>query len=376
MPVQVPKYMYVKSKIKEWAATGEIRPGEQVPTEHQLAEQFQMSRQTIRMAMNELEHEGVLYRVQGRGTFLSNGFLSGKGTDISHRIIAVVTTYISDYIFPPIIRGIETRLSQDGYSMLLLSTNNDHQKESQALESILQTPIDGIILEPTKSSHYNPNTRKFLSILARRIPIVMLHGSYVELGLPCVRLDDEEGGALATEHLHSLGHKKIGVLMKTDDIQGKLRFRGFMRMSTRMGIDILPEWIRFSSTEETDENVSQYAKMIAGVKSEERPTALLCYNDALAAKLLSAFLELGISVPDDLSVLSFDDSHLAEVNHLTSVKHPKYDMGVKAADRILTSVRIRQHNSKETVDDYIYPTELSIRSSTKRIATHSPSKMP
>lgn len=363
----LPKYLTLKKTIKDWALSGRLRPGDQIPTEVQLAEQFAMSRQTVRMALNELVHENFLKRYQGRGTFLSETLFELPSGSGSHRLIAVMTTYISDYIFPSIIRGIEARLSEDQYSMLLLNTNNNFEKEAQALDSILTRPVDGVIFEPTQSTHYNPNLRRYLRLLNQNLPLVMLHGAYLELDLPVVRLDDEQGGVIAADHLQQLGHKRIAMISKEDDIQGRLRLRGFLKTHFTNSTKLLSEWIRLYTTEEREDVSFQFVEAFKQARESERPTALVCYNDEVASDLVRRLTEAGFVVPDDLSIVSFDDSQWAQDNGFTSVQHPKYDMGVMVADKILKEIQDRESVHAPEEHEYVFKPNLVVRSSTKNI---------
>lgn len=357
-----PKYLVLKATIKDWAKQGQFRPGQQIPTEHQLAEQFRMSRQTVRMAINELVHEQVLVRQQGRGTFVSEAQFTRDPTGTSHRIIAVVTTYITDYIFPSIIRGIEARLSEENYSIMLFSTDNSFEKEATALDNILQRPIDGVILEPTKGAVWNPNLRRYLLLLANRIPVVNLHSAVTEIGVPCVRMDDEQGGELAVQHLVELGHTRIGAIMKSDDTQGRLRTRGMM-MQWRRGLVVQPEWIQFYTTDERHSVAEQYALALAAATGELRPTAVICYNDEVAVKLAKHLSEANLGVPDPISIVSFDDSEFAQVHGFTSVAHPKHEMGVAAADAILGL--IQRAGSGREYPDTVFQPQIVTRTSTR-----------
>ena len=106
-----------------------------------------MSRQTVRKALAILEQEGYIYAVHGKGTFVSERV---RPEHKSHNI-AVVTTYLSDYIFPRVIQGIDEVLTAQGYSILLKNTRNSRSQEARCLEELLQKDIDGVIIEPSKS---------------------------------------------------------------------------------------------------------------------------------------------------------------------------------------------------------------------------------
>ena len=101
--------------LQEQIRRGELRAGDRVPSENQLAEAYQVSRQTVRKALAILEQEGAIYALHGKGTFVSERV---RPEHKSHNI-AVVTTYLSDYIFPRVIQGIDEVLTAQGYSILL-----------------------------------------------------------------------------------------------------------------------------------------------------------------------------------------------------------------------------------------------------------------
>src|SRR5690554_6922818 len=108
----VPKYMQLKKEIQSWIYSGRIKYNEQLPSEHELSRLFSMSRQTVRQAIGDMVQEGHLYRIQGKGTYCA-GALNRRMNDTP--TIGVLTTYISDYIFPLIVRGAEATLRNNGY---------------------------------------------------------------------------------------------------------------------------------------------------------------------------------------------------------------------------------------------------------------------
>ncbi len=116
--------------LQEQIRRGELRAGDRVPSENRLAEAYQVSRQTVRKALAILEQEGAIYAVHGKGTFVSERV---RPEHKSHNI-AVVTTYLSDYIFPRVIQGIDEVLTAQGYSILLKNTRNSRSQEAKCLE--------------------------------------------------------------------------------------------------------------------------------------------------------------------------------------------------------------------------------------------------
>lgn len=356
----LPKYMQLKQEIASQLRSGALKPGDMLPSENEMAERHGMSRQTVRQTLGELEREGMLYRVQGKGTFVADA-LPPK-TDEA-QTIGLITTYISDYIFPHIVRGAESALRERGYRLLLSSTNNDKNQEQESLRMMMSQPLSGLIVEPTKSAEGNPNVSCYLALDYRQIPYVMINERYAELDCPYLKVDDEAGGFLATSHLIGLGHSRIAGFFKTDDLQGADRLKGFMCAHREHRMPLPPERVIPYTTEQKREVPYEAAlRMLA--QTEERPTAFVCYNDELAVQLLEAIRQCGYSVPRDISIVGFDDSTLATATEvkLTTLTHPKTAMGADAAEMLVGLIENR-HAASEPAHK-IYTPELIVREST------------
>lgn len=355
----IPKYMQLKGELLSWIQSGRLKPDDQTPSEHEIAGQFSMSRQTVRQALGQLEKEGWLYRLQGKGTFVAR---QDTRSLQQSNMIGMMTTHISDYIFPHIVRGAEARLREGGYSMMLSSTDNDKNKERENLEMMLSQPFKGLIIEPTKSAQGNPNLQLFLSLEIHRIPFIMINERYPELHCPCLKLDDEAGGFMAAEHLIQLGHKEIAGFFKTDDLQGANRLKGFTRAFHKYRLPLGQDTVTHYTTEQ--KLTVPYEAALQMLQRQERPTAFVCYNDELAVLLLEAARQTGLSVPEDLSIIGFDDSTLATATEvkLTTLSHPKQEMGVRAADMLIDMIEKRTADAPK---DVIYKPEIILRNSTK-----------
>lgn len=365
---QIPKYIMVKEKIKDWITSGEVKPGEKIYSENELVKMFTVSRHTIRQAIGELVHEDWLYREQGAGTFCSNRIdpykQKNKNLNTNSKNIGVITTYISDYIFPSIIKGIESILTNQGYSLTFACTDNDVEKEKQCLQSMLKRNIDGLIVEPTKSSSYNPNINYYLELEQNNIPYLMINQFYPQLNPPHIIVNDENGGFVATEHLIQLGHEKIIGIFKNDDLQGINRMQGFIRAFRENNISFFPEMIFTFSTDEQDSKLLEQIRNYL-ISSQTMPTGIVCYNDQIALTVLDLLRELEIRVPEDISIVGYDDSYLAEASEikLTSVKHPKTKMGIEAAKWIVSAVEKDTSKGASPLST-VYEPELIIRNST------------
>jgi GntR family transcriptional regulator of arabinose operon len=360
---QVPKYVQLKQEILSWLQAGRLKLGDQMPSENEIADQFRMSRQTVRQTFGVLEQEGWLHRIQGKGTFVTSP-LERQAQEV--QTIGVITTYISDYIFPLIVRGAEAVLRSRGYRLLLSSTDNDKDKERECLQLLMSEPLSGLIIEPTKSVEGNPNLNFFLSLDYRNVPYIMINERYAEMECPCIKVDDELGGFLAAEHLIQLGHRHIAGFFKMDDLQGVNRLKGFIRAHREYQVPLLPDSVIHYTTEEKRTKPYEHAVAMLSQKAD-RPTSLVCYNDELAVQLLEAARQTGMSVPQDVSIVGFDDSSLATATEvkLTTLTHPKTVLGTQAAELLID--RIERKIPRNPPGIFMHKPELIVRESTRRI---------
>lgn len=334
-----PKYQVILDDIKSKILSGDYNVGEQIPTESALQSMYEVSRQTVRKAILELSIEGFLRSEKGSGTYVSNQYRSKTGGSSHKKTIGVITTYISDYIFPSIIRGIESRLNEDNYSLLLASTNNDVAQEKKALEMMLSYGVDGLIIEPTKSNLYNPNIAYYLSFKEQDIPIIMINAFYEEIELPYLCLDDVQSSYLATKELITKGHTQIGLIAKMDDLQGKYRMKGYIKALGESKLRFYPEQI-FSFNTETKQTLSTDLKDFLN-KNRDTLTAIVCYNDEVGLEVVHACRQLDITIPEELSIIGQDNSYIAKNANikLTTLTHPQEAMGRDAADWVIKKLQ-------------------------------------
>ncbi|WP_046176094.1 GntR family transcriptional regulator [Domibacillus indicus] len=367
------KHSMVKKAIQSRILDGTFLPHQKISSESELMKEFGVSRHTVRLALGDLVSKGWLYREQGAGTFCAdrqaNGAVAGPG---GQKNIALITTYISDYIFPSIIRGAESILSEHGYHVTLFSTNNNHETEKEILEKILAGSFEGVIVEPTKSAFSNPNINYYLNLERQNVPYVMINAYYDELEPLYVAIDDEKGGFLQTEFLIKQGCRNIAGFFKTDDIQGVKRMKGFLKAHRKYRIPIEPQNIITYYTEEKESKPAHELQQLLALPEKAVPDSLVCYNDQLALSLLNILREKNLRVPEDIAIVGYDDSFLADISEvkLTTVKHPKSDLGREAARLVIELIEGRKGAAakKESMQEpIIFKPDLHIRSSVKAI---------
>ena len=176
--------------IKELIETKKLIAGDKLYSENELSCMFNMSRQTVRHAIQLLEEEKLVRRIRGSGTYINEV----RKTDLSKRNrIAVVTTYVDSYIFPKTIQGIEKVLFEKGFSVQIAFTNNTLERERSVLEDIIaRQDVAGVIVEGTKSGLPNPNIPLYQRLIENQIPIIFINTYYPELEVPHISLDDQQ----------------------------------------------------------------------------------------------------------------------------------------------------------------------------------------
>lgn len=333
-----PKYMHIVDWTIKQIINGAYKANEKFLSESEIGEKFNCSRQTVRRALEILEQRGLITRIQGSGTYISSANnLNGQQKEHNKRkpmTVGLISTFIDNYIFPSIIRGIESVFSSQGIALQLASTNNLVSGEKKALHLMMDRNLDGLIVEPTRSALPCVNIDLYQKITQMRIPLIFIDSFYPELSIPYVALDDVKAGYIATEHLIKMGHRNISSIFPHSNRQAHLRYLGYVKALTDYGIQMRDERVCWHSKEDMQQVL--YGSPL--LESLSQSTAVLCYNDVTAMMLMDFLRKNGRKVPDDLSVVGVDNSELAKYSSLTSVVHPAEDLGETAAKLLLSMI--------------------------------------
>lgn len=348
------KYQDLIQYLNNFINDGSLRPGDKIPSENELSARFHISRQTVRRAIDILEEEGRLTRIKGSGTYVSGG---GTGLSEKRNRIAVVTTYVDSYIFPRTIQGIESVLFEKGCSVQIAFTNNTIERERSVLEDIIgRDDVAGVIVEGTKSGLPNPNIALYQELQRRRVPILFINTFYPDVQAPHVSLNDVQAARTGVEYLIAKGHTRIGTVLKLDDGQGRLRYLGYLQAMEAAGLEVSDSRMVWIDTDDFKQLSLCMDKILARV---DECTALFCYNDQVAFQLVQLLTERGIRVPEELSLISIDDSDLARMSEIpiTSLPHPKEKLGKKAAENLLQLIAHPKWNATYEFDTRVVERE-------------------
>jgi GntR family transcriptional regulator of arabinose operon len=313
--------------------------GRQLPTEFELMDELDVSRNTIRKAILELENEGIVNRKHGSGTFFT-ALKEEKSS--SGGLIGLGNFYFMDYIYPEIIRGIEDTLYKSGYSLVLANCNQDYSRELASIQRLVDQGIKGLILEPSRNFLLDKEHPMMRLLGSLKIPVVATHWGGANTDFSTVTINDKQAGYQAVKYLLDKGHARIGMIYKNDVQAACFRYDGYCRAMKEAGLEVLPELIvSYDDQDEArDKNQGYICTEELFYKSGKNVTALFYFNDNIALQGYEALKELNLNIPDDISVMGFDNFHHTHLVNppLTTFEHPKYNLGKWAAKILIDEI--------------------------------------
>ena len=241
--------------------------------------------------------------------------------------IGVLTQYIDSPVYGEAIRGIEEVLASEGYTALFVSGRGDRELELERLSMLMERQIDGLIVLSSTLED------KELESIASGLPVVLTGRAALNQKVTSIGFDNLGGGALALGHLAELGHEVIAVIDRPDDPDAKLRMDGIRTECGQRGIDLNSELIEVGDFSE----LGGYRAMVRLLANTTDFSAVIALNDQMAYGAMLALSESGLSIPEDISLVGFDDlPHSAyTVPPLTTISQPVNRIGAMAASTVL-----------------------------------------
>ncbi|MDQ6418526.1 LacI family DNA-binding transcriptional regulator [Paenibacillus sp. LHD-117] len=282
-------------------------------------------------------------------------------------MIGVILPDITNPFFPEVLAGLEQELRSKGYTIFLcdtVSVNADYEeqyvRESQYLNLLLEKQVDGLVMIGGRINLAKPDKRLIQEVaeVSKRLPLLLINGQLPGQKLNRIFVDEKAGAILATEHLIGLGHRDIAFVGGYRKMSNTLqRVQGFASTMEKHGLPVRPEWLLDGgfSVEKGK------AFMRALLAAPKRPTAVFCANDLVAIGVMKEAYKAGLRVPEDLSIIGFDDIPFAShsIPELTTISLKCYDVGKGAAELLhglISKARVRRNTVVEP--------ELIVREST------------
>ena len=295
--------------------------------------------------------------------------VSGRGAARKLKSIGIIIKEIDNPYYAEVVLGARACASQNGYALVVLSSEGEYDAERRAVELLQAKDVEGLIGTPVLDEH--ADLSHFFELKRRNFPFVLLEAVR---GVPTslVDVDNVEAERRAVEYLIELGHHRIAHFAGPRySMHSEERIHGVRRACSASRLiftdaDIVPAGAHL------EDGYRAGLAFFGARDASERPTAVTCYNDLVAIGLCRALSELGLGVPDDVSVIGYDDIPLCEYLPvpLTTVRVPKFRMGQLATEMLIRHVESRQAVTPQKV--YL-ESELVVRASTRRLdGVHAP----
>jgi LacI family transcriptional regulator len=342
---------------------GEVRhsPAQQPPTLRDVAEAAGVHAATASRALNPKTRQ-LISAETARRVLRAAEALGYQPNPIARSLktsrsttVGLVIPDLTNPLFPPIVRGVENVLESDGYNVWIVNTDNDPERERAQIESLRSRQVEGLIIATARLHH------PLLEQLQEQgVKMVLVNRRAESPQIPCVTADDATGIALAVRHLADLGHTRIAHLAGPQSTSsGVIRSRAFRHAVRDHGLADDPSLIVECAYWSEGDGAGAMRELL---DRGEQVTAVVAGNDLIALGCYDVFAERGISCPDDISVIGFNDMPFLDKLRppLTTVGVPHYALGTEAARMLLECIGEPERYSRSL----LLPVSLVVRDST------------
>ncbi|MGF1687035.1 substrate-binding domain-containing protein [Photobacterium japonica] len=254
------------------------------------------------------------------------------------RTIGMLVTKSTNPFFAEVVHGVEEYLYGEGYTLILCNTEGNLVKQRDYLRMLAEKRVDGLLVMCSDLDE------QLLTLLERQkdLPMVVMDWGPESPHTDNIQDNAELGGYVATKFFIEHGHKAIGCLTgQSEKVACRERLKGFRKAMNEAGLTVNEDWLLEGDFE--CESAVEAAK--AFIAMESRPTAIFCFNDIMAMGLISTFQQAGIRVPEDVSIIGYDNIDLAPYFSppLTTIHQPKRRLGKSAVEILMQRVKDKTH---------------------------------
>lgn len=348
-------YQKIADAVMEKITSGALKKGDQLPTEMELCKQYGVSRITVQKAMKYLSDRRIIHRISGKGTFVGDMFAE-------KRLIGLVMCSFSAAFGMDIIRAVERAADRLGFSIILKNSYFDIDKEKEIIALLLRLGVAGIIIQPVPDDLYNP---ELIKLTLGGFPIVTLDREIRGFSIPFVGSDNYRSAELATSFLLEHNHRRICMFVgrKHDSSSLRQRIDGFKDECAAYGVAVDDDMLftDIYSTQKIEVTQNDVRADVDRVKAFLRAhpdiTCAFATEYAISRIVRMACSEMGKRIPEDFSVLTFDNHNdIFRRNQTTYMRQQQDKIGeyaVESIDKLLCgdSVPRSQLYDAEIVDN-------------------------
>jgi LacI family transcriptional regulator len=333
-----------------------------MPTIRDVAKRAQVAPITVSRVINDSGYVSAETRARVEAAIQELGYVPNRVAR-SLRLkrthtLAMLVTDITNPFWTTVVRGAEDAANEAGFTVILCNTDESASKQDAYLQVLLQRRVDGILFAPVQSEP-DPVER----VQKQNVPIVVLDRRVPGAEVDVVRGDSEGGAYRLVRYLLELGHRRIAALSGPKTVSTSVeRVIGYRRALREAGLDADAEWVRYGQFTQR----SGYEATTEALSAHPRPTAIFATNNFIAVGALRALRAAGLRVPEDVSLVSFDD--LASVvlidPFLTVADQPAYQMGQQAAELLIARL---SDPAVDGVQEIVLPTRIIVRRSCRPV---------
>lgn len=328
-----PKYEKLRAHLIDLIVSGNLKPGEMIPTEQQLADQFTIARSTVRQAMTTLVRDGLVRRTQGKGTFVHEDALQRLKSGLD--VFALVLPETQTGYYPSLQQSFEEASSRMHQQMLVCCTHNDIDKQGNIILQLIDKRVAGVAIVPITAALTPPYQIRQLQKAG--IPVVFCHRRVEGCEAPLLAIPFEKVGRLAGRKLAQKGHRIVAFFSPRYSRAFEEYVKGLRAELKEHGGKLPDEFCHLGATglpsgQVREDDVLPALEAICMHKN--RPTAILTSFDTVAEMIYLLLGRLGISVPGEMSVMGFGGTirRGALQQMITSVTIDEVQLGCQAAD--------------------------------------------
>jgi len=325
---------------RERILDGRLPAGTRLPTDEELAALYQISRDSVRQALAMLANEGLIERVQGRGTFVSQ--LPSNPSPVAQvkqkQIGLVLNRTQRTQLTMNLLVGVEQAAKSHGYNVSFTYVEGEQEQQARDIARLRANHVSGIVIWPMGDTTYDASIQQ---LQADHIPVVLMDRYFPGLAIDYVGSDNTGGGYRATEHLLILGHRRIGfVFAREETLQTTSvheRWQGYRKALQKYEVPY-DETLVVPDFRQTQAGI--YEGLVEFLQRPDRPDAIFAVNDYVALDIMQAAKAIHLRIPEDLAVVGFDDMEFAaRVNPpLTTTVQQFVDIGLRAGTLLISRI--------------------------------------
>lgn len=313
---------------------------QKLPSENDVCRRLKVSRETVRLAMDQLQQEGLIRRVQGSGTYFNRDKAMFQELDngTKHIKIGLILQGQDSRADSELLSGIQSVLKDQQVDLKIFLTDNKFSNERRCLQTVIHQHFHGFIVDGVKASMVSPNLDCYLEIQRRKIPLIFYNNYYQTLHCPRVGVDNGACAEQLVGRLIRAGHRNIAGIFVFDNYQSVEKFYGMLATLRKHGIEFQDDYIKWCvSNEAHDEKFAR--SILKFLKTIPKCTAIVCCNYMIYRLVRQVLESQGKQVPRDYSLVCFDYSaDDKETEGITCSVHQAYKIGRQAAKRLMQMI--------------------------------------